>query len=78
MQTEISPAPQHMRERSYYSPPERFAFSLREAASAAGCSLSFLYAALKRGEGPRVSSIGRRRFVTREALNDWLQPSAPI
>jgi excisionase family DNA binding protein len=56
--------------------PSRAAFSLSEAAELAGCSLSFLYARLAAGDGPAIRKIGRRVFVPRQALDEWLSPPA--
>jgi predicted DNA-binding transcriptional regulator AlpA len=54
----------------------RVAWSYREACGLGGFSLSFLYDALKRGEGPQITKLGRRRLITDESLREWLAPKS--
>jgi excisionase family DNA binding protein len=47
------------------------AYSIAEFCRAHGVSRAFVYALLKRGEGPAVMKVGRRTLVSVEAAAEW-------
>jgi hypothetical protein len=47
------------------------AYSIVEFCRAHGVSRAFVYALLKRGEGPAVMKVGRRTLVSVEAAAEW-------
>jgi predicted DNA-binding transcriptional regulator AlpA len=47
-------------------------YDIEDVAALTGTPPSTLYALWKEEKGPRSFKIGRRRVVTRQALNDWL------
>jgi hypothetical protein len=47
------------------------AYSIGEFCRAHGVSRAFVYALLKRGEGPTVMKAGRRTLVSVEAAAEW-------
>jgi hypothetical protein len=47
------------------------AYSIAEFARAHGVSRAFVYALLKRGEGPTVMKAGRRTLVAVESAEEW-------
>jgi hypothetical protein len=52
----------------YYDPP---IYSVSAFCKAHHIARSFLYQLLRDGRGPRVTKLGRRTFVTREAAAEW-------
>jgi predicted DNA-binding transcriptional regulator AlpA len=46
--------------------------SINEACIIAGISRAMLYKLFKLNKGPRVTKIGRRRFVSSDTLKAWL------
>ena len=59
-------------ERPQKAPVERMAFSVEEAAQAASLSKRFMWNLVKSGQ-LRTKRLGRRRIVTRAALDEFLQ-----
>ncbi len=47
--------------------------SIKEACHISGISRAMLYKLLKLKKGPRLTKIGRRSFVSSEALEAWLK-----
>ena len=52
----------------YSDPP---IYSVSAFCEAHQIARSFLYQLLREGRGPRVTKLGRRTFVTREAAAEW-------
>lgn len=52
---------------------EPLALNIPDLAKAAGVSVRHVYSMMKRGEGPPVVKLGRRRVVRREAAEAWLR-----
>ncbi len=52
---------------------EQAAYSIEAFCRAHNISRPFLYQCWKRGEGPEVMHIGRRRLITVEAASAWRQ-----
>jgi hypothetical protein len=49
------------------------AYSIVEFCRAHRVSRAFFYVLLKRGDAPKVMTVGRRRLVSDEAAKDWRQ-----
>lgn len=49
------------------------AYSVKDFASIVDLSPRNLFALLKRGEGPRLTAIGKRRIITHEDGMAWLR-----
>jgi predicted DNA-binding transcriptional regulator AlpA len=47
--------------------------NINEACKIAGISRAMLYKLLKLKKGPRITKIGRRSFVSSDALETWLK-----
>jgi len=52
----------------HFDPP---IYSIPEFCKAHCIARSFLYLLLRDGRGPRVTKLGRRTLITREAAADW-------
>lgn len=52
-------------------PSEPGAYSIEAFCKAHGISRSFFYLLLNRGEGPRLTKVGRRTLISREAAHQW-------
>jgi hypothetical protein len=50
---------------------ERAGYGVTEFCQRYGFSVGYLYAAWRRGEGPRYLKIGDRRIITDHAEADW-------
>lgn len=44
-----------------------------EACKISGISRAMLYKLIKAGEGPPITKIGRRSFISSDSLNSWLK-----
>jgi excisionase family DNA binding protein len=65
-------------DRSAPTPPERLAYSVDEAASLTGLSRDLLYDQMRHGNLDYIK-IGRRRLITRQHLEQFLEitPEVP-
>lgn len=48
------------------------AVGVREAAALAGCSRAWIYKEWSAGRGPKITKLGRRTLIRRQALVEWL------
>lgn len=69
MQREAGSFEQQRVDPTIYSDPP--IYSVSAFCKAHHIARSFLYQLLREGRGPRVTKLGRRTFVTREAAAEW-------
>src|SRR5262245_55651675 len=62
----------HAESENKGSAPQRFAYSIDEAAAGLGCSRSHFFNLLRRGEGPRIFRAGRRTMVSSSEMSAWI------